>query len=59
MTIYRISCFNENKELQHFNVPKEVYIYVRQLEYYAKYPEISKLNEMYPVRLSKDSDNKS
>lgn len=59
MTIYRISCFNENKELQHFNVPKEIYIYVRQLECYANYPEISKLNELYPFRFSSEGHNNS
>lgn len=56
MTTYNISCYNEKKELQHFSVPKEVYIYVRQLECYAKYPEISKLNELYPVRFSKEDE---
>jgi hypothetical protein len=27
-----ISCYNEKKELEHFKVPYEVYIYIRQLE---------------------------
>lgn len=54
MTTYNISCYNENKELQHFSVPKEVYIYVRQLEAYVNYEPLSKLNELYPFRFSKE-----
>ena len=32
-----ISCYNKNKELQHFKVPYEVYVYIRQLEFEIKY----------------------
>ena len=56
MTTYRIMCYNENLEYQEFIVPREVYLYIRQLECYAKYPEISKLNELYPVRFSKEEE---
>lgn len=27
-----ISCYNENKELEHFKVLNSVYVYIRQLE---------------------------
>ena len=32
-----ISCYNKNKELQHFEVPYEVYVYICQLESEIKY----------------------
>ena len=57
MTTYNICCYNEKKELQHFSVPKEVYIYVRQLEAYANYEPQSKLNELYPFRFYEKDEN--
>ena len=59
MTTYRIMCYNENQEYQEFIVPREVYLYIRQLECHANYPDISKLNELYPVKFSAESDHNS
>jgi hypothetical protein len=45
-----ISVKNKTAEYEHFEVPKEVYIYIRQLESYIKYPELSDLKRLYPER---------
>ena len=37
MTKSYISCYNMNRELEHFAVPDPVYIYIRQLENEIKY----------------------
>lgn len=44
-----ISCYNENKELESFKVPKPVYIYVLQLEYEIKYKR-GGVQRLYPFR---------
>jgi hypothetical protein len=44
---YYISCKNKNLEYERFEVPKEIYIYIRQLENYILNPELSKLKETY------------
>jgi len=45
-----ISCYNKNKELQHFKVPYEVYVYIRQLEFEIKYKR-GRVRRLYPDRL--------
>jgi adenylosuccinate synthase len=46
-----ISCYNqETKELEHFEVDKNVYTYIKQLEHYVKYPKTSKLIQLYSFR---------
>lgn len=47
-----ISCFDkETRELKHFEVDENVYNYIKQLEFYIKRPEISKLKtDLYSFR---------
>ena len=48
---HMISCYNlETKELEHFEVNKNVYTYIKQLEAYVKYPKTSKLIQLYSFR---------
>ncbi len=37
-------------EYNFFEVSEEVYIYIRQLEHYIRYPDKSDLLELYPLR---------
>ena len=47
MTKSYISCYNmPNKELEHFEVPDPVYVYIRQLENAIKY-DTSVVNKLY------------
>ena len=39
-----------NGDWKRFEVPEEVYMYIRQLECYIAHPDISKLKENYPER---------
>jgi hypothetical protein len=55
MTHY-ISCLNRNGVYKDFEVPEEVYLYVRQLECYVKYPEESKLKSVYHERFKEDHE---
>ena len=54
MSHYYLAIRNEKKELEHFDVPKEVYIYVKQLEAALKYENMyhgkDNLKETYPGR---------
>jgi hypothetical protein len=34
----------------HYEVPEDVYIYIRQLEMFVKYPNISQIKKLYPER---------
>ena len=46
-----ISCYDpKTKELNHYEVPDAVYYYVRQLEHYINYPDLSKLKRVYKER---------
>ena len=50
MTKSYISCYNmPNKELEHFEVPDPVYVYIRQLENAIKY-DTSGVKRLYPFR---------
>lgn len=52
---YMISCFNrETLKLEHFEVDKNVYNYILQLENYIKYPDMSKVKELYSFRFDFD-----
>jgi hypothetical protein len=44
-----ISCYNMDKELEHFQVPYPVYIYIIQLECQIKYGS-GGIHELYPGR---------
>ena len=45
-----ISCYNqETKKLEHFKVPYDVYVYVRQLENEIKY-STGGVKRLYPFR---------
>jgi hypothetical protein len=43
-------------EYRQYEVSPEVYTYIRQLEMCIKYPEKSKLKELYPQRLTTSRD---
>jgi len=45
---YNISAKDKNGIRILLNVPEIVYLYIRQLEGYIKYPQHSKLKEIYP-----------
>jgi len=45
-----ISCYNNEGQLEHFKVPKEVAVYIKQLETYINNPAQSKLLERYSFR---------
>jgi hypothetical protein len=50
MTKSYISCYNmPNKELEHFEVPDPVYVYIRQLENAIKY-DTNAVKRLYPFR---------
>ena len=39
-----------------YNVPNNVYIYIRQLEEAVKHPELSRIKEAYSERFKDDSN---
>lgn len=52
---YYVSCFSnfdEYPRLEHYEVPKEVYVYIKQLETYIKNPEESQLKKIYKTRFN-------
>jgi len=50
MTKSYISCYNmPNKELEHFEVPYPIFVYIRQLENAIKY-DTSGVKRLYPFR---------
>lgn len=56
MTKSYISCYNiPYKELQHFEVPEPIYIYIRQLECAIKYGS-SGVQKLYPDRFGVKND---
>ena len=44
-----ICCYNENRELEHFEVPKPISVYIRQLECEIKYGR-GGVQKLYPFR---------
>jgi hypothetical protein len=44
-----ISCYNMNRELEHFEVPEPVYVYIVQLENEIKYAS-GGVKRLYPFR---------
>jgi len=57
LTTYYISVKVSDNEYKHISVPKEAYIYIKQLEGYIKYPELSKLKEVYRDRFDESRRN--
>ena len=50
MTKSYISCYNmPNKELEHFEVPYPIFVYIRQLECEIKYSSRG-VKKLYPFR---------
>ena len=49
MTKHYICCYNENRELEHFEVPKSISAYIRQLECEIKYKR-GGVQRLYPDR---------
>lgn len=53
MSKYYISAYgtyasrDNDYRLTHFEVPEEIYIYIKQLEGYIKHPETSNLKQIY------------
>jgi hypothetical protein len=50
---YYISIKDKDGQFVHHKVKEEVYYYIKQLEAYIKFPELSTLKEFYPERFSK------
>ena len=48
-----ISCYNMNRELEHFQVPEPVYVYIVQLENEIKYGS-GGVKRLYPFRFGAD-----
>lgn len=48
--IYFVSVKTAPETWNQFEVPAEVYVYIRQLEEFVKSPETSKLKELYKER---------
>jgi hypothetical protein len=46
-----ICCYNENRELEHFKVPKPISVYIRQLECEIKYGR-GGVQKLYPGRFN-------
>jgi hypothetical protein len=53
MTKSYISCYNMNRELEHYKVPDPVYIYIRQLENAIKY-DTSGVKRLYSFRFGEE-----
>ena len=49
MTKHYICCYNEKRELEHFEVPKSISVYIRQLECEIKYKR-GGVQRLYPDR---------
>lgn len=56
MTRYYISCKDDNGKNDVYEVPFEVYVYIKQLEIYISHPNQSKLLTIYP-ELSPENNN--
>ncbi len=50
MSKYLISVKDREGKFKHFSVPEEIAIYIKQLEMCIKYPNQSKLKEIYKER---------
>lgn len=44
------------KLYKQFEVPEEVYVYIKQLEFCINWPQDSKLRELYPERFKQTSE---
>jgi len=51
-----ISCYNMNRELEHFEVPEPVYVYIIQLENEIKYGS-GGVKRLYDFRFGEDLNN--
>jgi hypothetical protein len=52
-----ISCYNqETKELEHYKVPYDVYVYVRQLENEIRYGS-GGVKKLYPFRFGEKNES--
>jgi hypothetical protein len=48
-----ISCYNMNRELEHFEVPEPVYVYIIQLENEIRYGS-GGVKRLYPFRFGEE-----
>lgn len=53
-----ISCYNEKRELEHFQVPEPVFNYVKQLECEIKYKR-GGVQRLYSFRFEPEEDKMS
>ena len=53
-TIYTIAVLNRRHEYVRIEVPELAYMYIKQLEAYIKYPERSRLKDVYRERFPKE-----
>ena len=54
---YNISIKERNGKFKHHKVPKEVYIYIKQLELAVRFPKHSKIKKLYPKRLGRNESH--
>lgn len=55
---YYISCYNqETRELEHYQVPYDVYVYIQQLENEIKYGS-GGVKRLYNFRFGEERDNR-
>ena len=47
-----VAVLNKDNKFEHFEVPEEVSMYIKQLEFCVKYPNESKLKEVYKSRFA-------
>lgn len=50
MAKYYVSIKDKGGKFNHFDVPKEVYVYIKQLESFIKDSKNSKLKDLYAER---------
>ena len=50
-----ISCYNEDKKLEHFAVPEPVYVYIQQLEHEITY-KYGGVQKLYPFRFGEKNE---
>jgi hypothetical protein len=55
-TQHYLSIKNKDGNFEHFLVPKEVYMYVHQLENAIKYPDRSGIKQLYPERFNENNN---
>lgn len=55
MSKHFIACYNDKGEMEHFEVPEPVYIYIKQMENHIKFPRLSNFALTYSDRITVDN----